>query len=75
MQRIHLVYHTPGAFGMRWFGLGPNFRPSRSLLKLKRLLNKHAFWAKDRSMEDLRSMLSQSTVVVSLWRGKRIVGF
>lgn len=75
MKRIQLVYHGPGALGMCWFGLGPNLRPSRSLLKLERLLNKHAFWAKDRALEDLRTMLSHSTVVVSLWRGKRMIGF
>ena len=56
-------------------GLGPNLRPTRGLLKLRRLLNKHAFWAQDRSRQQLREMLKGSQVVVSLWRGKRMVGF
>ena len=75
MARIRLVEHAPGAPGLRWLGLGPGYRPSRGLLKLRRLFQKHAFWAENRSNSDLKRMLAGSTVVVSLWRGKRLVGF
>ena len=75
MARIRLVEHAPGAPGLRWFGLGPDLKPSRGLLKLRRLLHKHAFWAQQRNTADLKRMLAGSTVVVSLWRGKRMVGF
>ncbi len=75
MARIRLVEHARGAPGMRWLGLGPGYRPSRGLLKLRRLFQKHAFWAENRSNTDLKRMLAGSTVVVSLWRGKRLVGF
>ena len=75
MARIHLVEHAPGAPGLRWLGLGPGLRPTRGLLKLRLLLNKHAFWAQGRSRQQLREMLKGSQVVVSLWRGKRMVGF
>ena len=75
MSRIHLVEHAPGAPGLRLMGLGPNLRPTRGLLKLRLLLNKHAFWAQGRSRQHLREMLKGSQVVVSLWRGKRMVGF
>ncbi len=75
MARIHLVEHAPGAPGLRLFGLGPNLRPTRGLLKLRRLLDKHAFWAEGRSRQQLRQMLKGSQVIVSLWRGKRMVGF
>jgi len=75
MARIQLVEHAPGAPGLRWFGLGPGLKPSRGLLKLRRLLHKHAFWAEQRSTTDLKRMLAGSTVAVSLWRGKRMVGF
>ena len=75
MARIHLVEHAPGAPGLRLMGLGPNLRPTRGLLKLRRLLNKHAFWARGRSSSQLRQMLKGSQVIVSLWRGKRMVGF
>ena len=72
--RIRLVRHAPGAPGLRRLGLGPGGRPTRGLLKLQRLFRKHAFWAQQRSTEDLRRMLRGSPVVVSLWRGKRLVG-
>ena len=74
-MRIRLVRHAPGAPGMRWLGLGPGGRPTRGLLKLQRLFHKHAFWARERSIRDVRRMLAGSNVVVSLWRGKRLVGF
>ena len=75
MTRYRLVEHAPGAPGLRWFGLGPDLRPTRGLLKLQRLFRKHAFWAQDRNQLQLKRMLAGSTVVVSLWRGKRMVGF
>lgn len=70
-----LVVHAPGAPGLRLLGLGPGLRPSRGVLKLQRLLDKHAFWAKGRSHADLRRLLAGSAAVVSLWRGRRLVGF
>ncbi|WP_320675929.1 GNAT family N-acetyltransferase [Prochlorococcus sp. MIT 1300] len=75
MAGIKLIKHLPGAPGMRWFGLGPGLKPTRSMNKLKTLLDKHAFWAKGRSYKKLRLLLAGSNVVVSLWRGKRMVGF
>ena len=75
MDAICLLIHAPGAPGLRWLGLGPGLRPSRGLWKLQRLLDQHAFWAQGRSMGDLRRMLAGSAAVVSLWRGRRLVGF
>ncbi|MDA7623059.1 GNAT family N-acetyltransferase [bacterium] len=75
MNRYRLVEHAPGAPGLRCFGLGPDLRPTRGLVKLQRLFHKHAFWAKERNQKQLKRMLAGSTVVVSLWRGKRLVGF
>lgn len=75
MAEIRLLQHAPGAPGLRWFGLGPGLWPTRGLWKLQRLLDQHAFWAQGRSRRDLRRMLRGSTAVVSLWRGKRLVGF
>jgi ribosomal protein S18 acetylase RimI-like enzyme len=75
MAQIRLIQHTCGAPGLRWLGLGPGLRPSRGLLKLQRLLNKHAFWARGRSYGQLRRLLAGSAAVVTLWRGKRLVGF
>ena len=72
---LHLVNHAKGAPGLRLLGSGPGLMPSRGLLKLQRLFHKHAFWAQQRSFAQLRRMLAGSSVVVSLWRGKRLVGF
>ena len=75
MAPIQLVQHACGAPGLRWLGLGPDLRPSRGLLKLQHLLDKHAFWARGRSVQQLRRLLAGSEAVVTLWRGKRLVGF
>jgi len=75
MDAICLLIHAPGAVGLRWLGLGPGLRPTRGLWKLQRLLDQHAFWAQGRSLRDLRRMLAGSAAVVSLWRGRRLVGF
>ena len=75
MAGIRLIQHAPGAPGLRLLGLGPGLKPTRGLLKLQRLLNKHAFWAQGRSTASLRKILAGSTVVVSLWRSKRLLGF
>ncbi len=75
MDAICLLIHAPGAPGLRWLGLGPGLRPSRGLWNLQRLLDQHAFWAQGRSLGDLRRMLAGSAAVVSLWRGRRLVGF
>lgn len=75
MYVIQLLIHAPGAPGLRWLGLGPGLRPSRGMWKLKQLLDQHAFWANGRSLRDLRRMISGSSVVVSLWHERRLVGF
>ena len=49
-------------------------RPSRALLKLQRLFDRHAFWARGRSLLSC-ALLAGSEAVVSLWHGKRLVGF
>ncbi len=75
MTRLRLIKHAPGAPGLRILGLGPNLLPSKGLLKLQKLFDEHAFWAQKRNLKNLRKLLSGSTVVVSLWRGKRMIGF
>jgi N-acetylglutamate synthase-like GNAT family acetyltransferase len=75
MDAVRLLMHAPGAPGLRWFGLGPHLLPTRGLWKLQRLLDQHTFWAQGRSRAQLRRMLAGSAAVVSLWRGKRLVGF
>ena len=75
MKGIFLIKHARGAFGLRLFGLGPNFRPNKGLIKLQKFLNRNAFWAKDRKLNDLKKCLSNSDVIISIWVGSQIVGF
>ena len=75
MKEISLINHCKGAIGLRILGLGPNFKPTNGLNKLQRLLDRNAFWAKSRTLNDLKKCLAKSDVVVSLWVGKEIVGF
>ena len=75
MTKIILLNHSPGAVGLRYLGLGPMLKPSRGLKKLQRLFDRHAFWARGRSYKQLRQLLSGSDAVVSVWKGKRLVGF
>ena len=75
MKDIFLIKHTKGAFGLRMFGLGPNFKPNKGLQKLQRFLNQNTFWAKDRTINDLKKCLANSDVIISIWFGSEIVGF
>ena len=75
MKEISLINHSKGAFGLRVFGLGPHLKPTNGINKLQRLLDRNAFWAKSRTINDLKKCLANSDVIVSLWVGNEIVGF
>jgi len=75
MKEISLINHCKGAIGLRILGLGPNFKPTNGLNKLQILLDRNAFWAKSRTINDLKICLANSDVIVSLWVGDEIVGF
>ena len=75
MTCIKLIQHAQGAPGLRLLGLGPSFRPCRGLFQLKNLLDNNAFWAAGRSTKQLSQLLAKSSVVITLWRDKQIVGF
>ena len=75
MKEISLIRHAKGALGLRVFGLGPNLNPTNGLIKLQKLLENNTFWAKNRTIKDLKKCLANSDVIVSLWVGKEIVGF
>ena len=75
MKEISIINHSKGALGLRAFGLGPNFKPTNGLNKLQKLLDRNTFWAKSRTINDLKKCLANSDVVVSLWVGNEIVGF
>ena len=75
MKAISLINHSKGALGLRFFGLGPNLKPNNGLIKLHTLLENNTFWAKNRTIKDLKKCLANSDVIVSLWVGNEIVGF
>ena len=75
MKNIKMVRHGRGAKGLRYFGMGPNLQPVQGLQKLKELFDHNTFWAKGRSLKGLKIMLSNSTVVITMWDKKELVGF
>ena len=38
MKEISLINHSKGALGLRFFGLGPNLKPTSGLKKLQKCL-------------------------------------
>ena len=75
MNQVFLVKHSKGAIGLRLFGLGPNLKPTKGLLKLKEFLHRNAFWAENRKINELKKCLANSDVIVSLWSHNEIIGF
>ena len=75
MKEISLINHSRGALGLRFFGLGPKFKPTNGLNKLQKLLDKNACWAQSRTINDLKKCLAKSDVIISLWVGNEMVGF
>ncbi|MDJ0736423.1 MAG: GNAT family N-acetyltransferase [Nostocaceae cyanobacterium] len=45
------------------------------LYQLQQLFNLAAFWAKNRNIEDLNTSIANSEPVISVWDGKRLIGF
>ena len=62
MKEISLINHSKGALGLRFFGLGPNLKPTNGLNKLQKLLDNNAFWAKNRTINDLKNVLLTVTL-------------
>ena len=75
MNEISLINHAKGAIGLRLLGLGPKLKPTNALNKLQKLLDNNAFWAKNRTINDLKKCLANSDVIISIWVGNEIVGF
>lgn len=75
MNDLLVVNHRQGALGLRLLGLGPRYLPRKGLIQLQDLLNKNAFWARRRSQSDIKTMLSNSQVIVSLWKQHQMIGF
>ena len=74
-REISLVNHASGAPGLRMLGLGPLLLPSKGLTKLKKLLDLNTPWAMGRDENQLKIMLANSDVVITLWSYKKLIGF
>ena len=75
MDDINILEHANGAPGFRYFGLGPNFKPSSGLKQLQTLLTNNSSWGQKRNIKDLKKMLAGSSVVVSCWSHDQLIGF
>ena len=75
MNVISLVKHAPTAPGLRLLGFGPRLTPTNGLGKLQSFLNENTFWARGRNKQQICKMLSNSTVIVSLWDQNQLIGF
>ena len=75
MSVVSLVKHAPTANGLRLLGIGPKLTPTNGLEKLQSFLNENTFWARGRNKKQLCKMLTNSTVVVSLWHQDQLIGF
>ena len=75
MPSVSIIQHAQGAPGLRTLGLGPNLKPQKALKKLQFLMNNYAFWARDRSISQLKLMLKNSSVITSVWIDDEIIGF
>ena len=75
MKEFSLIKHARGALGLRIFGMGPFFLPNQSLKRLQQLFNQEAQWARNRSLDDLKKMLKNSDIVITLWKKNELIGF
>jgi len=75
MKDISLIKHAYTAPGLRLFGLGPAFKPMQGLEKLQILFNQNTEWAKDRTIDQIKQMLKNSNVIITLWTNSNLVGF
>ena len=75
MKDISLIKHASSAPGLRLLGLGPSFKPVKGLKKLQVLFNQNTLWAKDRTLGQIKRMLANSNVIITIWYKNNLVGF
>ena len=75
MSNIVLIKHAKSCPGLRLFGLGPKLKPCKGLKQLKILFENNTFWALDRDQKDLKTMLKNSSIVITLWHKNELIGF
>ena len=75
LNSIQIIQHAPGAPGLIILGMGPKGRLVNGLQKLKELLDEETFWANGRDYRSLRTMLFNSTEIISIWDNDCLIGF
>ena len=75
MKNPIIIVHARGAPGLRFLGIGANFKPNKGIEQLKNLLNDNTSWASNRSQKDIKNMLGHSSLVVSMWNENQMIGF
>jgi N-acetylglutamate synthase-like GNAT family acetyltransferase len=75
MDNLILVKHVKGAPGLRLFGLGSNFMPRKGVTQLKYLFDYNTSWAKNRSKQQIKKILSNSDIVVTGWHYEKLIAF
>ena len=75
LNSITIIQHVPGAPGLMILGMGPKGRLVKGLQKLKKLLDEETFWANERDYRSLRTMLFNSTEIISIWQEDCLIGF
>tara|TARA_B100000700_G_C14757639_1_gene720546 strand:+ start:333 stop:785 length:453 start_codon:yes stop_codon:yes gene_type:complete len=75
MKDISLIKHASSAPGLRLFGLGPSLKPMKGLKKLQILFNQNTLWGKDRTIDQIKRMLANSNVIITLWYKNNLIGF
>ena len=75
MKDISVIKHASNAPGLRLLGLGPSLKPMKGLEKLQILFNQNTLWAKDRTIDQIKKMLKNSNVIITLWKKNKLVGF
>ena len=75
MKNISLIKHATSAPGLRLLGLGPALKPMNGLEKLRVLFHQNTLWAKDRSIDQIKKMLANSNVIITLWSKNNLIGF
>ncbi len=75
MSNITVIKHSLGAPLFRILGLGPNMMPVNALNQLKILLQENSFWAINREIKDLKIMLANSDIVITIWKNNQLIGF
>ena len=75
MKNISLIKHASSAPGLRILGLGPSLKPMKGLEKLQVLFNQNTLWAKGRTIGQIKKMLANSNVIITVWNENDLIGF